>query len=51
MAENKTTNIAGTIYEGKLDISYDCPVSGRCKLGRFEVEPPPDDSECTYREY
>ncbi len=50
-SRNKSANITAQIYDGAVDISYDCTASGRCAYTLCEVMPPPEGDECAFKQY
>lgn len=41
-------NVTASMYDGEFQLIVECPPSGRCRLTRFYMDPPEDDSECIY---
>jgi len=42
-------NISVNLYDGSLDVSYDCSGAIKCKYALWEEMPIEDDEHCTYR--
>lgn len=47
----KTTNINANLYDGELQIGFDCVGVESCRFALCPTMPPTGDEECTYREY
>ena len=43
-------NIFVTLYDGTLDVTWECPRGG-CKLGLYPMMPPEQDMRCTYEQH
>ncbi len=48
MSKANKTQIYASIYDGKFDISFDCP--GLCSFALCPIMPPNGSEECVYRE-
>ena len=46
--KSKAANVGASLYEGQLDINFDCIGTDKCAYARFYVEPPGPDDECAF---
>lgn len=44
-------NVTVSLYDRKLDISYDCSGATTCKFALWEEMPIDDDEHCGFRQY
>lgn len=44
-------NISVTLYDGSLDVNYDCSGAKTCKFALWEDMPVDDDEHCIHRQY
>jgi len=47
----KTPGVDASLYEGHLDLSYNCVGVEACRYALCSMMPPDGSEECTYREH
>lgn len=43
-------NVTVSLYDGCLDVNFDCIGEARCAHVKFYTDPPQPDAECAFRE-
>lgn len=46
----KTANIYASLYDGKLDVGFDCPGAESCRFALCALMPPDGSRDCYFHE-
>lgn len=49
--KTKAANVSVSLYDGSLDMCFDCVGTDKCEHVRFYIEPPAPDDECAFSRY